>query len=82
MATILLFRKDGNVFDPNDIQAMSTALDDVCKSLNLHDGLQREVVAERIVDLARGGIRSPTVLRDRVLSDASQAHRIGLSEIS
>jgi hypothetical protein len=80
MATILLFRKDGNVFDPNDIQAMSTALD-VCESLNLHDGLQREVVAERIVDLARGGIRSPTVLRERVLSDARQAHRIGLSEV-
>jgi hypothetical protein len=39
MATFLLFMKDGNVFDPNEIQAISTAFDDVCKSLNLHDGL-------------------------------------------
>jgi hypothetical protein len=78
MATILSFLKDANVFDPNDIQAMSMALDDVCWSLDVVDGPGREVIAERIVDLARNGVRSPTVLRDRVLRDAGQAHRIGL----
>lgn len=78
MATILPFIKDDGVFDPKDIQAMSMALDDVCKSLNLREGPAREVVAERIVDLARRGVRSPTVLRDRVLHEAGQAHRIGL----
>ena len=34
MAIILPFVKDG-VFDDKDITAMSTALDDVCKILNL-----------------------------------------------
>ena len=36
MATILPFVKDG-VFDQKDITAMSVALDDVCKLLNLRD---------------------------------------------
>ncbi len=70
MATILPFLKHDGAFDPKDIQAMSMALDDVCKSLNLREGSAREVIAERIIDLARGGVRSPTVLRDRVLRDA------------
>jgi hypothetical protein len=77
MATILPFGKYEGVFDPKDIQAMSMALDDVCKSLNLRDGPAREVVAERIVDLARRGVRSPTVLRDRVLHEVGQPRRIG-----
>jgi hypothetical protein len=59
MATILPFL-NGGVFDPKDIKAMSRALDDVCKSLNLREVPLREVVAERIIDLARSGIRSPT----------------------
>lgn len=78
MATILPFLQHDSVFDPNDIQAMSMALDDVCKSLNLREGAAREVIAERIVNLARRGVRSPTVLRDRVLHEAGQACRIGL----
>jgi hypothetical protein len=69
MATILPFMRDG-AFDPKDIQAMSMALDDVCISLNIHDGPAREVLAERIITLARGGVRSPTILRDRVLMEA------------
>lgn len=78
MATIIPFLRDGNVFDPKDIQAMSRALDDVCETLDLREGRAREVVAERILDLARRGVRSPTVLRDRVLHEVGQAHRIGL----
>ena len=80
MATILPFLRDRNVFDPKDVKAMSMALDDVCKNLGLQDGPQRDAMAERIVDLAREGIRSPTVLRDRVLHEAGQGHRIGISE--
>ena len=77
MTAIIPFLKDSGVFDPKDIQAMSMALDDVCKSLNLRDGPAREVVAERIVNLARGGVRSPTVLRDRVLHEVGQLSRPG-----
>jgi hypothetical protein len=72
VATIVPFLRDG-VFDPKDIQAMSMALDGVCKSLNLRDDREREIIAERIVDLARRGVRSPTILRDRVITEISKA---------
>lgn len=81
MATILPFVKDG-VFDPKDITDMSTALDDVCKILNLRDDSSaREVIAIRIVDLARAGERSPTRLRDRILHEADLARHIGLDQV-
>jgi hypothetical protein len=81
MATILPFVKDG-VFDPKDITAMSTALDDVCKILNLRDDSSaREVIAIRIIDLARAGERSPTRLRDRILHEADLARNVGLDQV-
>lgn len=51
---------------------MSMALDDICKSLHLAESAidARQVVAERIIELARQGVRSPTVLRDRVLEES------------
>jgi hypothetical protein len=68
--SITPFLTDG-AFDPNDIKSMSMALDDVCEALNLGIGNPaREVIAERIIALARKGERSPTVLRDRVLKEA------------
>jgi hypothetical protein len=69
--TILPFLRDNPAFGPDDIKAMSMALDDLCKTLNLSDGAKaaREVLAERIIELARRGERSPTVLRDRVLQE-------------
>ena len=75
MATILPFMRDRDgVFDPKDITAMSMALDDVCKTLKLKDdSVAREVMAVRIIDLARAGERNPTRLRDRVLREASMA---------
>ena len=81
MATILPFVKDG-VFDPKDITAMSTALDDVCKILNLgDDSSAREVIASRIIDLARAGERNPTRLRDRILREADLARHVGLDDV-
>lgn len=71
MGTIVPFLKD-SVFDPNDIQAMSTALDDVCKALNINGEVTaREVVAIRIIELARRGERNPASLRDRLLAEAN-----------
>jgi hypothetical protein len=79
MATIVPFLRD-SVFDPKDITAMSMALDDVCKSLDLlDDSSAREVMAARIIDLARAGERSPTRLRDRVLHEAATAKGINLN---
>ena len=46
-----------NVFGPQDIQAMSTALEDVCKILDLSDGAksERELLAQNILALAHSG---------------------------
>jgi hypothetical protein len=75
MATIVPFLRSDfyrdSVFEPHDIKAMSIALDDVCKVMNLQDDSRaQEVIAARIIDLARRGERSPTRLRDRVLHEA------------
>jgi hypothetical protein len=81
VGTILPFlRRDENVFDPADVAAMSTALDDVCNMLDLHEGSAREVMALRIIDLARAGERSAARLRDRVIREAGMARRVGLDE--
>jgi hypothetical protein len=74
MDTIVRLIGDGStaVFDPGDIKAMAMALEDVCKSLNIDgDVTAREVVAVRIIELARRGERSPAKLRDRVLAEAN-----------
>jgi hypothetical protein len=69
MAAILPYLHEA-VFEQKDITAMSMALDDVCKTLNILDGNPaREVIAERIITLARNGERSPTRLRDRLLRE-------------
>jgi hypothetical protein len=82
MATIFPFiRGSDGVFVPEDIVAMSMALDDICKELSLRDnGSAREVIAVRIIDLAKTGERSPTRLRDRVLHEAHMAERINLDD--
>jgi hypothetical protein len=72
MSITPFLKANGVVFEPADIQAMSTAFDDVCKSLKLPttDVGARESIATRIIDLAASGERSPTVLRDHVLKEA------------
>jgi ribosomal protein S12 methylthiotransferase accessory factor YcaO len=61
----------GSAFDPDALRAMSIALEEVCQTLQV-DGDQRarEVMAVRIVELARHGERDPKRLRDRVLREA------------
>jgi hypothetical protein len=60
-----------NVFRPQDIQAMSVALEEVCNILNLADDSEgeREFLAKKIIALAHGGERSPHLLRDRILRE-------------
>jgi hypothetical protein len=69
MATILPFLRE-SVFEPNDIHAMSVALDGICTELKLRDGPARQIIAERVIDLARRGVRDSALLRDRVLKEA------------
>jgi hypothetical protein len=71
MGAIVPFLK-GAAFEPQDIQSMSLALDDVCKALKIDgDESAREIIAVRIIELARRGERSAIGLRDRLLAEAS-----------
>jgi hypothetical protein len=71
MGAIVPFLK-GAAFEPQDIQSMSLALDDVCKALKIDgDGSAREIIAVRIIELASRGERSATRLRDRLLAEAN-----------
>ena len=73
MDAIMPYLQD-NVFDPADIRAMSIALEEVCTALNLREGNPaRDVLAERIVALARQGECNPPLLRDRLLKEAGLA---------
>ena len=74
--TIAPFLKD-NVFGPQDIRAMSTALEDVCNILNLTNEAKsdRELLARKIVALAHQGERNAALLRDRVLREVAYGQR-------
>ena len=61
---------DHAAFAPDEIDVMSRALEETCKALHI-DGRakDREIIAARIVDLARNGLVDATALRDRVLAE-------------
>ena len=62
------------VFSRQDIQAMSTALEDVCKILNLADAKSdRELLAKKIIALARQGECNAALLRDGMLREIAYA---------
>jgi hypothetical protein len=71
MGSIIPFLGDGiglrdSVFEPHEIKAMSTALDEVCEALKLHNDISaKQVMAARIIDLVRCGERSTKRLRER-----------------
>jgi len=59
-------------FVPNDIEAMFLAYEDVCNALRINGDIRtRETIAARVIELARRGVRCPTVLRDRVIAWAN-----------
>jgi hypothetical protein len=58
-------------FEPNDIRAMSLAYEDICATLHINgDSMARDTIAVRVIELARLGECSPTLLRERVLREA------------
>jgi hypothetical protein len=70
MATIIPFLQN-DAFDPDALHAMSTALEEVCRKLQLHgDQRAREAMALRIIELARRGELDAERLSDRVLREA------------
>jgi hypothetical protein len=68
--TIVPFLRD-NVFGPQDVRAMSTALDDVCKILNLTEQAEseKELLATKIVAFAHQGPCDAGLLRDHTLRE-------------
>jgi hypothetical protein len=76
MPTILPFLRRDGAFGPEEIKAMSMALDEVCKELHLNgDCVARETIAIRLLELAKRGECSPTNLRDRLLLEANGGTR-------
>jgi hypothetical protein len=70
MTKMIPFFQD-DAFGPVVLQAMSTALEEVCRMLKVdHDQGACEAVAVRIIELARRGECDPERLRDRVLWEA------------
>jgi hypothetical protein len=63
---------EGGVFDQEDIQTMSMALEEVCRVLRIgaDAARDREVVAIRIIELARRGELEYRRLVERVLKEA------------
>jgi hypothetical protein len=61
----------GGTFEPEDIQAMSLAFEEVCKALEIQPGAtrEREAIAVRIIELCRRGERNPARLIERVLRE-------------
>lgn len=54
---------DNTVFEPDAIKAMSAALEQACAALHVNGQVHdREVIATRIIDLARSGVRDATAL--------------------
>src|ERR1700735_4309012 len=58
-------RTDKTAFGPASIEAMSKAFEEACTALQVYAGDEkgREIIATRIIDLARGGLIDPTALR-------------------
>jgi hypothetical protein len=73
----------GEAFGPDALRAMSTALGEICRMLKVdHDQGAREVMAVRIIELARRGECDPERLRDRVLREAGATSSVVESAVA
>ncbi len=65
------YLEDHSAFKPEQISALSEALETACTTLQIQPAHHRErkVVAERIIDLARGGVIDAMALSDRVVAE-------------
>jgi hypothetical protein len=80
MATALHpFLRDA-VFEPDEIAALALAFEDICREMDLPvtATVAREVVATRIIDLAREGLVDPAGLKGRLLREVRLARRASM----
>ena len=62
--------RDHAAFEPETIDAMSRALEKACTALHINGEIKdREIVAARIIDLARNGIINTDALSARVIAE-------------
>lgn len=65
------YLNDDGAFGPDAIKAMSEALERACTALHTGGQLhKREVIATRIIDLARNGIVDAKALSERVIAES------------
>jgi len=65
---IRTYVEDHSAFSPEEIKVMSKALDEACAALQVAGQTKdREIIAVRIIELARKGVIDATALRDRVV---------------
>jgi hypothetical protein len=64
------YLQESTAFEPDAITAMSEAFERVCATLQINgQGSDREVIAKRIIDFARGGVTDAKALSDRVIAE-------------
>jgi hypothetical protein len=67
---IRVYLSDPSAFDPEGITAMSDALGLACHELGIgNDPKDRQVVAERIIELGRQGVLDSKALAARVVAE-------------
>ena len=65
------YLEDRATFDPDAIAATSAALEQACSALHVNGHLKdREIIAARIIDLARNGVVDADALSARVVAEA------------
>ena len=66
------------VFEPDETHAIGIAFDEICRAMNLPQTatVPREVVAIRVIDLARESLLDPILLKNRVLHEARMAPQL------
>ena len=65
---IRTYLDDHSAFSPEEIKVMSKALEEACAALQVAGQTKdREIIAVRIIELARKGVIDATALRDRVV---------------
>jgi hypothetical protein len=68
--SIRQFLNDQSAFDPDAIQVLADALERACHALSVNGHLRRrEVIAARIIVLARNGIVDAQALSERVIAE-------------
>ena len=74
---IRTYLEDHHAFQPEEIDAMSRALEQACTALNINgDARHRETIAARIIDLARNGVIDAKALSERVLAESKAARSL------